>query len=116
MLQRETIAVSTKKSQSMLDTVFCLLQISCSSSATVTSSSGSSSSLSSLGSLCRQRSLANGGSCSKSSTSAVSSSTSSYPKAPGFEREDQVCEKYGSRSTNVILDSALNVVCLLYQH
>ncbi|XP_064887168.1 putative E3 ubiquitin-protein ligase UNKL isoform X11 [Columba livia] len=63
--------------------------ISCSSSPTVTSSSGSSSSLSPLGSLCRQRSLANGGSCSESSTSGVSSSISSYPKAPGFEREDQ---------------------------
>ncbi|XP_064887170.1 putative E3 ubiquitin-protein ligase UNKL isoform X13 [Columba livia] len=66
-----------------------MLKISCSSSPTVTSSSGSSSSLSPLGSLCRQRSLANGGSCSESSTSGVSSSISSYPKAPGFEREDQ---------------------------
>ncbi|XP_050761749.1 putative E3 ubiquitin-protein ligase UNKL isoform X3 [Gymnogyps californianus] len=59
--------------------------ISCSSSPTVTSSSGSSSSLSPLGPLCRQRSLANGVLCSESSTSP----TSSYPKAPGFEREDQ---------------------------
>ncbi|KFM12522.1 Putative E3 ubiquitin-protein ligase UNKL, partial [Aptenodytes forsteri] len=72
------------------NTVFCLLQISCSSSPTVTSSSGSSSSLSPLGPLCRQRSLANGVLCSESSTSGVSSPTSSYPKAPGFEREDQV--------------------------
>ncbi|KAM9554715.1 putative E3 ubiquitin-protein ligase UNKL isoform 6-T8 [Guaruba guarouba] len=64
-------------------------EISCSSSPTVTSSSGSSSSLSPLGPLCRQRSLANGVSCSESSTSGVSSPTSSYPKAPGFEREDQ---------------------------
>ncbi|XP_075575252.1 putative E3 ubiquitin-protein ligase UNKL isoform X4 [Pelecanus crispus] len=63
--------------------------ISCSSSPTVTSSSGSSSSLSPLGPLCRQRSLANGILCSESSTSGVSSPTSSYPKAPGFEREDQ---------------------------
>ncbi|XP_075292722.1 putative E3 ubiquitin-protein ligase UNKL isoform X1 [Opisthocomus hoazin] len=63
--------------------------ISCSSSPTVTSSSGSSSSLSPLGPLCRQRSLANGVLCSESSTSGVSSPTSSYPKAPGFEREDQ---------------------------
>ncbi|KFQ30166.1 Putative E3 ubiquitin-protein ligase UNKL, partial [Mesitornis unicolor] len=70
--------------------VFCLLQISCSSSPTVTSSSGSSSSLSPLGPLCRQRSLTNGVLCSESSTSGVSSPTSSYPKAPGFEREDQV--------------------------
>lgn len=63
--------------------------ISCSSSPTVTSSSGSSSSLSPLGPLCRQRSLANGILCSECSTSGVSSPTSSYPKAPGFEREDQ---------------------------
>ncbi|XP_035195115.1 putative E3 ubiquitin-protein ligase UNKL isoform X6 [Oxyura jamaicensis] len=63
--------------------------ISCSSSPTVTSTSGSSSSLSPLGPLCRQRSLANGILCSESSTSGVSSPTSSYPKAPGFEREDQ---------------------------
>ncbi|XP_062491051.1 putative E3 ubiquitin-protein ligase UNKL isoform X4 [Pezoporus occidentalis] len=63
--------------------------ISCSSSPAVTSSSGSSSSLSPLGPLCRQRSLANGILCSESSTSGVSSPTSSYPKAPGFEREDQ---------------------------
>ncbi|XP_054069258.1 putative E3 ubiquitin-protein ligase UNKL isoform X7 [Rissa tridactyla] len=63
--------------------------ICCSSSPTVTSSSGSSSSLSPLGPLCRQRSLANGILCSESSTSGVSSPTSSYPKAPGFEREDQ---------------------------
>ncbi|XP_010177030.1 PREDICTED: putative E3 ubiquitin-protein ligase UNKL [Mesitornis unicolor] len=63
--------------------------ISCSSSPTVTSSSGSSSSLSPLGPLCRQRSLTNGVLCSESSTSGVSSPTSSYPKAPGFEREDQ---------------------------
>ncbi|XP_074453398.1 putative E3 ubiquitin-protein ligase UNKL isoform X5 [Larus michahellis] len=64
-------------------------EICCSSSPTVTSSSGSSSSLSPLGPLCRQRSLANGILCSESSTSGVSSPTSSYPKAPGFEREDQ---------------------------
>ncbi|XP_075624197.1 putative E3 ubiquitin-protein ligase UNKL isoform X3 [Balearica regulorum gibbericeps] len=64
-------------------------EISCSSSPTVTSSSGSSSSLSPLGPLCRQRSLANGVLCSESSTPGVSSPTSSYPKAPGFEREDQ---------------------------
>ncbi|KAM9261242.1 putative E3 ubiquitin-protein ligase UNKL, partial [Cariama cristata] len=66
-----------------------LTMISCSSSPTVTSSSGSSSSLSPLGPLCRQRSLANGVLCSESSTSGVSSPTCSYPKAPGFEREDQ---------------------------
>ncbi|KAM6245066.1 putative E3 ubiquitin-protein ligase UNKL isoform 4-T4 [Spheniscus humboldti] len=64
-------------------------EISCSSSPTVTSSSGSSSSLSPHGPLCRQRSLANGVLCSESGTSGVSSPTSSYPKAPGFEREDQ---------------------------
>uniref|UniRef100_A0A672VAS4 Unk like zinc finger n=2 Tax=Strigops habroptila TaxID=2489341 RepID=A0A672VAS4_STRHB len=64
-------------------------EISCSSSPTVTSSSGSTSSLSPLAPLCRQRSLANGVLCSESRTSGVSSPTSSYPKAPGFEREDQ---------------------------
>ncbi|XP_050569735.1 putative E3 ubiquitin-protein ligase UNKL isoform X8 [Cygnus atratus] len=67
--------------------------ISCSSSPTVTSTSGSSSSLSPLGPLCRQRSLANGVLCSESSTSGVSSPTSSYPKAPGFEREDQAKQR-----------------------
>ncbi|XP_030337718.1 putative E3 ubiquitin-protein ligase UNKL isoform X7 [Strigops habroptila] len=66
-----------------------MLKISCSSSPTVTSSSGSTSSLSPLAPLCRQRSLANGVLCSESRTSGVSSPTSSYPKAPGFEREDQ---------------------------
>ncbi|KFV72524.1 RING finger protein unkempt, partial [Struthio camelus australis] len=75
------------------NTVFYLLQISCSSSPTVTSSSGSSSSLSPLGPLCRQRSIANGVLCSESSTSGVSSPTSSYPKAPGFERGDQVLKE-----------------------
>ncbi|XP_068764157.1 putative E3 ubiquitin-protein ligase UNKL isoform X10 [Struthio camelus] len=67
--------------------------ISCSSSPTVTSSSGSSSSLSPLGPLCRQRSIANGVLCSESSTSGVSSPTSSYPKAPGFERGDQAKQR-----------------------
>nr|XP_013800131.1 PREDICTED: putative E3 ubiquitin-protein ligase UNKL [Apteryx mantelli mantelli] len=70
-----------------------MLKISCSSSPTVTSSSGSSSSLSPLGPLCRQRSIANGVLCSESSTSGVSSPTSSYPKAPGFEREDQAKQR-----------------------
>ncbi|XP_062444747.1 putative E3 ubiquitin-protein ligase UNKL isoform X3 [Rhea pennata] len=68
-------------------------EISCSSSPTVTSSSGSSSSLSPLGPLCRQRSIANGVLCSESSTSGVSSPASSYPKAPGFEREDQAKQR-----------------------
>ncbi|XP_030315930.1 putative E3 ubiquitin-protein ligase UNKL isoform X3 [Calypte anna] len=53
------------------------------------SSSGSSSSLSPFGPLCRQRSLVNGILCFESGTSGVSSPTYSYPKAPGFEREDQ---------------------------
>uniref|UniRef100_A0A8C8VI75 Unk like zinc finger n=1 Tax=Pelusios castaneus TaxID=367368 RepID=A0A8C8VI75_9SAUR len=64
--------------------------ISCSSSPTVTSSSGSCSSLSPIGPLNRQRSLANGALCSECSPSGVSSPNSSYAKAPGFEREDQV--------------------------
>ncbi|XP_014429210.1 putative E3 ubiquitin-protein ligase UNKL isoform X7 [Pelodiscus sinensis] len=67
--------------------------ISCSSSPTVTSSSGSCSSLSSIGPLCRQRSLANGALCSEFSPSGVFSPNSCYPKAPGFEREDQVKQK-----------------------
>ncbi|XP_059572626.1 putative E3 ubiquitin-protein ligase UNKL isoform X5 [Alligator mississippiensis] len=68
-------------------------EISCSSSPTVASSSGSSSSLSPVGPLCRQRPLANGALCSESSPSGVSSPTSNYPKAPGFEREDQAKQK-----------------------
>uniref|UniRef100_A0A8D0H1B3 C3H1-type domain-containing protein n=1 Tax=Sphenodon punctatus TaxID=8508 RepID=A0A8D0H1B3_SPHPU len=67
--------------------------ISCSSSPTVASSSGSCSSLSPIGPLCRQRSLANGTLAPESSTSGVSSPTSSYPKAPGFEREDQAKQR-----------------------
>ncbi|XP_053897481.1 putative E3 ubiquitin-protein ligase UNKL isoform X3 [Malaclemys terrapin pileata] len=67
--------------------------ISCASSPTVMSSSGSCSSLSPIGPLCRQRSLANGALCSECSPSGVSSPNSSYPKAPGFEREDQVKQK-----------------------
>ncbi|XP_048723872.2 putative E3 ubiquitin-protein ligase UNKL isoform X3 [Caretta caretta] len=70
-----------------------MLKISCASSPTVMSSSGSCSSLSPIGPLCRQRSLANGALCSECSTSGVSSPNSSYPKAPGFEREDQVKQK-----------------------
>ncbi|XP_075756103.1 putative E3 ubiquitin-protein ligase UNKL isoform X6 [Pelodiscus sinensis] len=70
-----------------------MLKISCSSSPTVTSSSGSCSSLSSIGPLCRQRSLANGALCSEFSPSGVFSPNSCYPKAPGFEREDQVKQK-----------------------
>nr|XP_023958161.1 putative E3 ubiquitin-protein ligase UNKL isoform X3 [Chrysemys picta bellii] len=68
-------------------------EISCASSPTVMSSSGSCSSLSPIGPLCRQRSLANGALCSECSPSGVSSPNSSYPKAPGFEREDQVKQK-----------------------
>uniref|UniRef100_A0A452IYL8 Unk like zinc finger n=1 Tax=Gopherus agassizii TaxID=38772 RepID=A0A452IYL8_9SAUR len=67
--------------------------ISCASSPTVMSSSGSCSSLSPIGPLCRQRSLANGALCSECSPSGVSSPNSSYPKAPGFEREDQMKQK-----------------------
>ncbi|XP_043945469.1 putative E3 ubiquitin-protein ligase UNKL [Protopterus annectens] len=62
--------------------------VSCSSSPTVISSSGSSSSLSPLGPISRPKSFTNGSLCSES-TSSVSSPTSTYPKAPGFEREDQ---------------------------
>ncbi|EMP32205.1 RING finger protein unkempt like protein, partial [Chelonia mydas] len=85
--------------------IFSLLQISCASSPTVMSSSGSCSSLSPIGPLCRQRSLANGALCSECSTSGVSSPNSNYPKAPGFEREDQVYIFYlnsqrGARSSH----------------
>ncbi|KAG2456116.1 UNK protein, partial [Polypterus senegalus] len=63
--------------------------VSCSSSPTVTSSSGSNSSLSPIGPISRPKSFTNGSLCSESATSNVSSPTSHYPKAPGFEREDQ---------------------------
>ncbi|MGH0138014.1 UNVERIFIED_CONTAM: hypothetical protein FKN15_026995 [Acipenser sinensis] len=64
-------------------------QVSCSSSPTVTSSSGSNSSLSPIGPMSRPKCFTNGSLCSESTTSNVSSPTSNYPKAPGFEREDQ---------------------------
>ncbi|XP_036408546.1 putative E3 ubiquitin-protein ligase UNKL isoform X2 [Megalops cyprinoides] len=63
--------------------------VSCSNSPTVTSSSGSNSSLSPIGPIGRPKSFTNGSLCSESTTSSVSSPTSNYPKAPGFEREDQ---------------------------
>lgn len=67
-----------------------LSQVSCSNSSTVTSSSGSDSLLSPVGSISRPKSLTNSSLCSESTTSSVSSLMSNYPKAPGFEREDQV--------------------------
>lgn len=67
-----------------------LPQVSCSNSPTVTPSSGSNSLFSPIGSVGRPKSLTNGSLCSESTTSSVSSLTSNYPKAPGFEREDQV--------------------------
>lgn len=67
-----------------------LLQVSCSNSPTVTPSSGSNSSLSPIGPIGRPKCFTNGSLCSESTTSSVSSPTSNYPKAPGFEREDQV--------------------------
>ncbi|KAI1896213.1 hypothetical protein AGOR_G00092490 [Albula goreensis] len=63
--------------------------VSCSHSPTVTSSSGSNSSVSPIGPIGRPKSFTNGSLCSESTTSSVSSPTSNYPKAPGFEREDQ---------------------------
>ncbi|XP_075035709.1 putative E3 ubiquitin-protein ligase UNKL isoform X2 [Mixophyes fleayi] len=66
--------------------------ISCCSSPTVTSSSGSSSSFSPVGSIGRPKSLANG-LCCESTTPGVSSPGSNYPRAPGFEREDQAKHK-----------------------
>lgn len=67
-----------------------LLQVSCSNSPTVTPCSGSNSSLSPIGPIGRPKCFTNGSLCSESTTSSVSSPTSNYPKAPGFEREDQV--------------------------
>ncbi|XP_038619405.1 putative E3 ubiquitin-protein ligase UNKL [Tachyglossus aculeatus] len=74
--------------------------ISCSNNPAVTSSAASSSPLSPIGPPCRQRSLANGALCSDPTTSVVSSPTSSYPKAPGFEREDQAKQRSLSNESN----------------
>uniref|UniRef100_UPI00398E9F2E putative E3 ubiquitin-protein ligase UNKL isoform X1 n=1 Tax=Pristiophorus japonicus TaxID=55135 RepID=UPI00398E9F2E len=63
--------------------------VSSSSSPTVTSTSGSNSSLSPIGPISRRKYFTNGSLCSDPATSSVSSPTSTYPKAPGFEREDQ---------------------------
>ncbi|RXN16083.1 E3 ubiquitin- ligase UNKL isoform X1 [Labeo rohita] len=63
--------------------------VSCSNSPTVTPGSGSNSSLSPIGPISRPKCFTNGSFCSESTTSSVSSPTSNYPKAPGFEREDQ---------------------------
>ncbi|KAG8433042.1 hypothetical protein GDO86_017350 [Hymenochirus boettgeri] len=68
------------------------INISCCSSPTVTSSSDSSSSFSPVGSVGRPKSLANG-LCCESTTPGVSSPSSNYPRAPGFEREDQAKHK-----------------------
>uniref|UniRef100_A0A671SG41 Putative E3 ubiquitin-protein ligase UNKL n=1 Tax=Sinocyclocheilus anshuiensis TaxID=1608454 RepID=A0A671SG41_9TELE len=64
--------------------------VSCTNSPTVTPGSGSNSSLSPIGPISRPKCFTNGSFCSESTTSSVSSPTSNYPKAPGFEREDQV--------------------------
>lgn len=71
----------------------CLSQVSCSSNSTVTPSSGSDSLLSPVGSISRPIPLTNTSLCSESTTSSVSPLTSNYPKAPGFEREDQIRSK-----------------------
>ncbi|XP_064414761.1 putative E3 ubiquitin-protein ligase UNKL isoform X2 [Latimeria chalumnae] len=63
--------------------------VSCSSSPPLMSGSGSSSSLSPIGPISRPKSFTNGSLCSEPTRSGVSSPTSTYPKAPGFEREDQ---------------------------
>ncbi|KAF1379702.1 hypothetical protein PFLUV_G00178750 [Perca fluviatilis] len=67
--------------------------VSCSNSSTVTPSSGNDSLLSPVGSISRSKPLTNSSLCSESTTSSVSSLTSNYPKAPGFEREDQIKNK-----------------------
>uniref|UniRef100_H3ALL7 Unk like zinc finger n=1 Tax=Latimeria chalumnae TaxID=7897 RepID=H3ALL7_LATCH len=58
-------------------------------SCTDSEGSGSSSSLSPIGPISRPKSFTNGSLCSEPTRSGVSSPTSTYPKAPGFEREDQ---------------------------
>ncbi|XP_072124624.1 putative E3 ubiquitin-protein ligase UNKL isoform X1 [Mobula birostris] len=63
--------------------------VSSSSSPTVTSSSGSNGSLYPVGQISRCKYFTNSSLCSDAATSSVSSPTSTYPKAPGFEREDQ---------------------------
>lgn len=78
-----------------------LSQVSCSNSSTVTPSSGSDSLLSPVGSISRPKSLTNSSLCSESATSSVSSLTSNYPKAPGFEREDQVPSLLSSASEEI---------------
>nr|XP_033819161.1 putative E3 ubiquitin-protein ligase UNKL isoform X1 [Geotrypetes seraphini] len=85
-----------------------LANISCCSSPTLTSSSGSSSSLSPVGPIGRPKSLANGGLCSELTTSGVSSPTSNYPKAPGFEREDQAKHKCLTAENNLKINEHEN--------
>ncbi|KAJ4931909.1 hypothetical protein JOQ06_010345 [Pogonophryne albipinna] len=68
-------------------------QVSCSNSSTVTPSSGSDSLLFPVGSTSRPNPFTDSSICSESTTSSVSSLTSNYPKAPGFEREDQIKNK-----------------------
>uniref|UniRef100_A0A8C6LQL4 Unk like zinc finger n=1 Tax=Nothobranchius furzeri TaxID=105023 RepID=A0A8C6LQL4_NOTFU len=70
-----------------------LSQVSCSNNSAVTPSSGSDCLLSPVGSISRPMSLINSSLCSESTTSSVSSLMSNYPKAPGFEREDQIKSK-----------------------
>ncbi|XP_072299150.1 putative E3 ubiquitin-protein ligase UNKL isoform X1 [Eucyclogobius newberryi] len=67
--------------------------VSCSNSSTLTTSSENDSLLSPIGSISRPKSLTNNSLCSESATSSVSSLMSNYPKAPGFEREDQIKNK-----------------------
>ncbi|XP_064178413.1 putative E3 ubiquitin-protein ligase UNKL isoform X3 [Anguilla rostrata] len=78
--------------------------VSCCNSLTVTSSSGSNSSVSPVGPIGRPKSITNGSLCSESTTSSVSSPTSNYPKAPGFEREDQAKFLKGYPDSQKLLD------------
>lgn len=78
----------------------CLSQVSCSNNTTVTTSSGSESLLSPVGSISRPVSLTSSSLCSESSSSSVPSLMSNYPKAPGFEREDQVYRRTNIRMIN----------------
>ncbi|KAL0992854.1 hypothetical protein UPYG_G00099810 [Umbra pygmaea] len=76
--------------------------VSCSNSPTVTTSSGSNSSLSPIGPVDSPKCLTNGSLCSESTTSSVSSLTSNYPKAPGFEREDQIKNHKGQSDQKMV--------------
>lgn len=94
-------------------------QVSCSNMSTVTPRSGSDSLLSPMGSSSRPKSIHNNSLCLKSSTSSVSSLSSKYHKAPGFEREVQwalslACETETHRQFRLSQSFWINVLVLSY--